>query len=615
MLTMVDGRLAQLPGNGLPQGNLLPTASLDVKSVEVVIGPASALYGPNAHTGVVNVITKTPWDQSGASIALRGGTQDLLDGSARVAGTFGRFGWKLGGQLLRAEDVAPDRALMSHWYGRAGQPLVFEGDLVGGYATSAAKVEGSGYFREGGLQLKAGYGLSQNTGFTLTNAGRNHIRDWRVQYQTVQLSHPRWYAQVTRTVGDAGQSYQLDRLAQVTQAMGGVPEDAAALERQRDAIEFVDESELWDSELQHRRAIGALKLTTGAQARLYRPYSAGTYLDDADERLRAGELGGYVQLDHPVLPGRLRLVGAARLDAHSAYAPQLSPKAAAVVTLAPTHHVRAGYNRAFKSPTILENHLRINDVLLGNADGYEIRDASGAVLAEIAPLEPETVDALELGYKGAFGDRLLVDAVAYYSFYQRFISPLTQRADPAQGTFGYTSDGRLVAEGTPAAGTLFTYANFGRAQVAGGDLGVELALARELSLQASASFIHLVEFEAGDATQAALRLNVPEVKLRGALSARDLGVDGSFASVAARWQSAYVFEAGRWSSAALVPGGQLPARLVVDLNLGWRTPQGVTVSLNVLNLLGDEGVDVLGAPPGERLAWLQVAYELDGLAY
>lgn len=43
MLAMTDGRMAQLPGTGLPQGNFPPTAPLDVKAIEVVVGPASAL--------------------------------------------------------------------------------------------------------------------------------------------------------------------------------------------------------------------------------------------------------------------------------------------------------------------------------------------------------------------------------------------------------------------------------------------------------------------------------------------------------------------------------------------------------------------------------------------
>jgi len=79
MLSMTDGRVAQLPGTGLPQGNFLPTSQLDVENIEVIVGPASALYGPNAHTGVINVITKSPWDESGVALDVRGGQNDLFD--------------------------------------------------------------------------------------------------------------------------------------------------------------------------------------------------------------------------------------------------------------------------------------------------------------------------------------------------------------------------------------------------------------------------------------------------------------------------------------------------------------------------------------------------------
>jgi len=71
-LSMMDGRLATLPGAGIPQGNLMPTSRMDMKAVEVIIGPASARYGANAHGGVINVLSKTPWDESGARVEVRG---------------------------------------------------------------------------------------------------------------------------------------------------------------------------------------------------------------------------------------------------------------------------------------------------------------------------------------------------------------------------------------------------------------------------------------------------------------------------------------------------------------------------------------------------------------
>lgn len=47
MLFLIDGRLATLGSTGLPQGNFLPTSRIDVQRIEVVLGPAAALYGPN----------------------------------------------------------------------------------------------------------------------------------------------------------------------------------------------------------------------------------------------------------------------------------------------------------------------------------------------------------------------------------------------------------------------------------------------------------------------------------------------------------------------------------------------------------------------------------------
>lgn len=617
MLFMVDGRLATLPGNGLPQGSLLPTSSLDIHSVEVVVGPASALYGANAHTGVVNIVTKTPWDDPGVSVALRGGSQNLLDGSARVAGTFNKnLGYKLNAQLMRGTDWQPDRTSRTHYYGTTATP-VFEGDLVSSYDLFSAKAEGFLYYRLGDWNLKGGYGFSVNDGFTLTNAGRNHLRGWQVHYQTVQVSHSNWFAQLTRTVSNAGATYQMERLAGMAAASGGAPLASTTLDTWRDQIKFIDNSELLDSELQYRNEWGALKLTTGVQARLYRPSSSGSYLADANGvQLQAEELGGYVQGDYALLPEKLRLVGAARLDTHSNYAPQLSPKAAVVYTVAKGHHLRAGYNRAFKSPTILENYLMIAGTLLGNRTGFTVKDASGAVIGEIQPLEPERVDSVEVGYKGSIADRIFVDAVAYHSWYDKFISPLTLRASPAtRGTYAFFPDGTPTAEGTAAQGGLSTYSNFGNARVAGADVGVDYAAMPGVSLNGSVSFIRMLHFQNTDPTMRDLLLNVPEWKFRGSVTVQDIGVKSSFLRVSGRYQGAYAFESGRWVSANFFEGGKIPARFVADLAVGYKLQNGLTLSGNVFNLLDDRGIDVLGAPPSGRFAYVQVQYDFTGLDF
>ncbi len=617
MLTLVDGRLAQLPGSGLPLGGQLPTPNLDVKSVEVVVGPASALYGANAHAGVVNVLTKSPWDESGASVVLRGGSQELLDGSVRVAGTVSKnFGYKFNGQLLRGMDFAPSRALPSHYYGSTSLPLVFEGDMLKDYETRVAKAEGFLYYRAGDWNLKGGYGFSLYDGVTLTNAGRNHLRGWQVHYQTVSASHPNWFVQVTRTASDAGGSYQLDRLASVVQRNGGISGGPSSLDEVRDQIKFVDHSQLIDSELQYQNEFGGVKLITGLQLRLYNPSSDGTYLADINgTTLSATEFGGYAQADYSLLRDTLRLVAAARLDTHSNYAPQFSPKGAVVYSLTRTQHLRLGYNRAFKSPTILENYLFINNTLLGNRTGFLIKDAAGNLLSEIRPLVPEQVDSVELGYKATFFNRLLVDVVGYHSWYRDFISSLTGRSNPAQGTYAFYPDGRPVAEGTPAEGTLSTYSNFGRSRVAGLDVGVEYQLTPQILLNGSASYIRLLSFQNSDPTQKALQLNVPDLKLKAAITLQDLVVKNSYLRLFGRYQSAFTFASGRWDSGVFFQDGRVPARFVMDLALGYTFDNGLSVSANAFNLLDDKGVDVLGSAPSGRTGYVQLSYSYPGLDF
>ena len=634
MLTMLDGRLATLPGNGLPQANLLPTTPLDMKSVEVVVGPASALYGPNAHTGVVNVLTKSPWDQSGVSLVARAGSQDLLSGAGRVAGTVAdSLGYKVNAEYLQATDFQPDRdesvtgadgiARSPHFYGTdtaPGATPVFEGDLVGDYDVRSVKADGNLYYRFGDWQAKGSYGFSESDGFSLTNAGRNHLRGWQVQYQNLELSGPSWYAQVTRTASDAGQSYQLNRLAADVAAMGGTDAlTAEELEAQRDMIAFIDQSQMMDAELQHHRELGPVRATAGAQYRVYLPSSEGTYLSDADESIQATELGGYAQLDLPLMADRLHLVGAGRVDHHSDYSTQVSPSAAAVYGVAPNHNVRVSYNRAFKSPTILENYLLINGSLVGNRDGFEIRNAGGEVVSTIDGLEPEQVNAVEVGYKGVFGSRLFVDAVAYNSWYQNFISALTQVANPApmdpavEPTFAFYPDGTPVAAGTPAEGTLFTYMNFGAATVRGADLGASYLPIDEVALEGGVSLIQLASFDNDSSLQKDLLLNVPTLKLKGAVTLTGLGVDDYFVKLAGRYRNRHDFESGYWSTARF---GQVPASVIADLSAGYDFPrQGLTLTATVANLLDSHDPDVLGAPIPGRFAFLQLGYNLDALAH
>jgi len=112
VVQFVDGMDNQAPGLNFPVGNMVGANDLDLESVEVISGAASALYGPNAFQGVVSMTTKNPYDYPGLSVQLKGGTRNYIDGQFRFATTVGkekRLGFKITGQYKRVDDwVAND---------------------------------------------------------------------------------------------------------------------------------------------------------------------------------------------------------------------------------------------------------------------------------------------------------------------------------------------------------------------------------------------------------------------------------------------------------------------------------------------------------------------------
>ena len=58
-LMMTDNRIARVPSLRANISHLNPITNIDIQRMEVVLGPGSALYGPNAANGVIHTITKS----------------------------------------------------------------------------------------------------------------------------------------------------------------------------------------------------------------------------------------------------------------------------------------------------------------------------------------------------------------------------------------------------------------------------------------------------------------------------------------------------------------------------------------------------------------------------
>jgi iron complex outermembrane receptor protein len=98
-LVMIDGRPVYNYVHGGTFWETLPVGLSDIERIEVVRGPSSALYGPNAVSGVVNIISK---HQESKKLSVDGnlqtGTQNTIITSVGVGKTFNsNFGFRVTG--------------------------------------------------------------------------------------------------------------------------------------------------------------------------------------------------------------------------------------------------------------------------------------------------------------------------------------------------------------------------------------------------------------------------------------------------------------------------------------------------------------------------------------
>jgi len=95
LLVMVDGRSIYIDVQGTVNWKLLPVTLPEIRRIEVLKGPASAVWGFNAFDGVINIITKSPEEIKGTTLQFGGGSYGTIMASAIQAGTVDKFGYRL----------------------------------------------------------------------------------------------------------------------------------------------------------------------------------------------------------------------------------------------------------------------------------------------------------------------------------------------------------------------------------------------------------------------------------------------------------------------------------------------------------------------------------------
>ena len=340
ILTLQDYRFAGVPSLRVNVPLMFTSTNEDIERIEVLLGPASALYGPNSSHGVLHVITKSPFTSQGTTLTVDGGTRSLFRGSARHAAVIGNnLAFKLSGELFQATDFKfkdpgePDVFPSSAPPGRAGQPNNRDFDIK--RWLGEARLD---YRPNENSEFVTTYGMSR-IGQALEYTGANgtaFAKNWTYQSIQQRARIGRLFGQVFLNMSDAGN----DNARSL---------DGTYLLRSGQPI--VDQSRSWAAQLQHGLTVGSRQDFVYGVDYIYTNPRTGNTINGRNEDIdNVREVGGYVQSTTNVTP-RFDFVAALRVDKNDQVdGVQTSPRAAIIFKPNDTQNFRLTFNRAFQTP-------------------------------------------------------------------------------------------------------------------------------------------------------------------------------------------------------------------------------------------------------------------------
>ena len=648
VLVLQDGRDVATLGVIRQFWSALSEPLEDLGRIEVMRGPGSALYGPNAFNGVINIVTPAARDIVGTKLTLGGGELRTARVDLRQAGVLyhGRLGYRINVGYSRSDDWSRSRTACSDWKqeyapatdipptcpGTAGPDSIPLNGQTRDSLTHAAlgtaeplsSAQGSAradyYAANGSIVTLEGGTAQSNNQVNIINNGRNQnyavARPWaRLAWDRQGNGLSAWYTGLSYPQG-------------AVRLNSGTPQQnsEAALHLEGRASRTFDG--------------GVGRVVVGASVQNNAVNTQGTILSAAYDDRNDQYYGAFGQLEYRI--GRVRLIGAARWDNSNLYTAQVSPKGALVYSMSKNHAVRFTVGRGFLTPslnnlfaaspagpgvqnlTAIEAKLRADPSVGPALAAVPIGTlfTNSAAVAETSlgntGLRPQTMMSYEVGYKGQFGWRAFVSLDAYVAHNSDFTTPLL----PA-GTTGINSNyqpwtaplevpanrreevedaayaalaakGPLVQAGltrlpNDTTAIVLSFGNAGVVDEWGIELGSSVALTRTLSLGVSYTWYDFAV--QNNIVGNVLSANTPHHK--GSVSLDYADRHGLTFGVDAR-----IVESYHWTSG--VYDGNIPASQIVNLQAGYRITPRLRVYAYGTNILDQPHFEIYGGSVNGR---------------
>lgn len=368
---------------------------------------------------------------------------------------------------------------------------------------------------------------------------------------------------------------------------------------------FLDKSSLYAVEGQYNLAEYTKKVADiliGGNFRQFRLNSQGTLFIDTAGAIPINEFGIYAQAGRN-FGERLRIIVSARYDKNENFKGRVTPRATAVVKVAKNNNIRVSYQTAYRFPSTQQQYIRLGvgggETLIGGLPVfYDIYDrdtypwydlplGSNPKETVLGEFKPESVQSIELGYKGLVAnDRLLIDVYGYLGEYTNFI----------------VRKGVWSAAAGPNGGILSVPVNStAKVKTYGAGFSMEYRMNRGYFATLNATTDVLQDVPEGFVAF----FNAPQYRYNLGFGNNGFGKDKRYGfNIAYRWQDAFMYESDFVS-------GQVPAFHNVDAQVSYKFPAIKSlIGLGAMNILNQYYITAPGNPSIGGMYYVRFAYNI-----
>lgn len=183
LLVLVNGRQVYLDYFGYVPWSSIPVQMSEIRQIEIVKGPGTALFGFNAYSGVINIITYSPLKDDVTALQGQVGTQAYRRGSGVITHHFlnDTLGIKLAGGITQEHDLGkkPDDRMRSlsadvRWQALSNVEVSLEGTRADTKDFELSSLYNFGNIQYGTSSVRVGVAADTSLGLITAEGYNNH---------------------------------------------------------------------------------------------------------------------------------------------------------------------------------------------------------------------------------------------------------------------------------------------------------------------------------------------------------------------------------------------------------------------------------------------------------